>query len=205
MSKKKKIWALIGLLALVVFVSGGMMSIDAWSSSDDGEDLPTPLEIGADFMSGDMSFLRISDPSVTKQQAKDTAVDEFLSDFGMPKGKGVETNVALKATTASFSGSRHDYGPKTINNRPVWIVVVEDIPVSLPCGLHAYDPDSDDPPPCPRNTPKYHVAIDAETGAILSTALTGSGGMSERWYTILADQVDNPQPTPATTPTPTRP
>ncbi len=205
MVKNKPLRLLLAVAVAGIFVASGLLAMGVAGTSDQDQ-VPTPEEIGAYFLNSEMSPLDI-DPAISKQQAEEIALDELMTGWDMPRGRGIEENVIIKSTTASFSGSRHGNEPRTVHGRPAWILAIHDLPVSLPCGIRARLSDAgDDHHGCDTHSPRYHVAIDAETGQILSTDLTGGGEMPEKWYEIFKQ---NPppedQPTRPPTPTPTPP
>ena len=191
----------VGLLLWLMYPGGGSsLTIQAASGNNDvatritqeRANRPSPASIGAYFVL-DYASIQAADfeSSVPEQTAGDAALDFFRDGFDIPRGVGLQEGVVIRSTTARFSGAKHGSGEWTIADRPVWIVVLDEIPVSLPCG-----------PPraggCPVHSPRFNVAIDAETGEILTSELTGAGPSRPKWHdTKLANPVVNPpEPSP---------
>ena len=80
-----------------------------------------------------------------------------------------------------------------MQDREVWVVVIDDLPISLPCG-----PRRPSGVPCPYHHPRFNVAIDAATGEVLTTELTGAGPRSDKWSNLgnPYDDANGPIPTP---------
>ena len=160
------------------------------------DDRASPEDIGAYFIE-DYASIRAADfePSVSEQTARDAALDFYREGSGNPRGYRLEEGVVIRSTTAVFSGAKHGSGEWIIADRPVWIVVLDEIPVSLPCGPPR-------PEVCTVHGPRFNVAVDAETGEILTSELTGGGAKHPKWRNLrnntqLPDPVNPPTPTPA--------
>ena len=179
---RKKWLPLLGVLVVGIIVGSTLFLTVA-----PGEGPPitpvTPEEIGAFFLNSSMRPIAIK-PKIAEEQAREIALQQFMGGFDVPLHlkSVIKGGVVIKSTSVSFSGSRHGQDPWTIHDRPAWIVVLHDIPASLPCGVHI-GPRPDNW--CQGVTPKYHVAIDSETGEILSTELTGGGPRNEKWSALL--------------------
>ena len=155
------------------------------------DDRPSPASIGAYFVPDYASIQPAEfNPSVSEQIARDAAFEFFMDGFDLPRGVGVKEGIVTRSTTGSFSGAKRGSGDWTIYDRPVWVVVLDEVPISLPCGPHGGN--------CPEHRPQYNVVIDAETGEILSSQMTGAGSRHPKWANIqLAGPGDPPEPTPA--------
>ena len=198
------------LVVALVLIIGGTINIGSWG--DDGNTrLVTPEEIGVHFSKSDMIVVSIN-PTVSREQAEETALQKLLDNWNLPSGRGIEENITMKSTTVAFSGTRYGHGPRTIDGVEAWVVVMLDPPISLPCGGVPLK-GQDEPPEdfCSNGRhPRYQVAIDAETGKVISSQLTGTGPMPDKWRAIAEANpppADQPPPTPKPTatayPTPT--
>lgn len=163
----------------------------------------TPEDIGAVFASeyGTVQAAEFQS-SRSKSEVETAAVDIFLEYFGYPSGMGIEENLEIKATQGLFSGAKGGFskdGMWDIHNREVWVVVLHDLPpLPIPCGP---TPVSCVGQPAPR----VSVAVDAETGEILSTELAGNGqSTNPKWIPIMQRirEARESSPIPAAVPTP---
>ncbi len=134
----------------------------------------TPEEIGAKFAENygsvrDAEF----DPLIPRRQAELAAVKHFMEGFNL---RGVEPGLDVRSTTALFSGVPGGFGQWTIQDRQVWIVAIHDLPFSIPCG-----PAMPKGTPCASPPGRFSVAVDADTGEVLSAELSGAGPKSAKW------------------------
>ena len=206
---KKRIAISTVIVVVFVLIIGGTINIGSWGA-DGSTPLVSPEAIGARFSKSDMTAISIN-PTVTREQAQQAALQKLLQNWGLPSGRGIEENITVQSTTVSFSGTRYGHGPRTVTDRNAWVVVFKDPPISLPCGgapLSGQDttPESN----CSSdNSPQYHVAIDAESGKVISSELSGAGPMPQKWHAIAAanpppanQPTRPPKPTPTAAPTP---
>lgn len=152
---------------------------------------------------------------ISREEAHESALTYFLEGWDIPPGVGVEEKVTFKDTTGLFSGSassNRDMHEWDIFDRDVWIVVLHDIPVSIPCGRGLTEagttPRPTPRPPC--SPPRMSFAIDARTGEVLTSELLGGGSTTwsneehDAMKTAIAAKRRSPlAPTPTPTPTPT--
>lgn len=164
-----------------------------------GNGYKSPKEIGAYFLD---SFGRVEPKEfvadLSQDAAETAAVNAFLAGFGLPDDPGFEKGILKASTTGVFSGARGGFGEWNIANRDVWVVVLTDLPISLSCG-----PDK---PSCAGvSRPTFSLAIDATTGEVLSTEMTGGGSRRAKWDPIIerikATRVADPT-RPTATPAP---
>jgi hypothetical protein len=135
-------------------------------------------------------------------EAEAAAVNIFLEHMGYPGGMGIEENLEIESTQGLVSGAKGGFsrdGSWGIHNKEVWVVVLHDLPVGLPCGPR---PGSCEGQPAPG----FSVAVDAETGEVLSTELYGNGPTNPKWRPIMQcirESRDPPsEPTAVPTPSP---
>lgn len=185
--QRKKI--IIGVIASVVITSTATIGVVL--AERVGRGYQTPEEIGAYFHFGNVgpkSFV----PGITRSEAEAAAVQRFLTGFDLPPGIGIEEGVLRAATTGEFSGAKGGYGAWNVYDRDVWVVVLSDLPISLPCG----------PGLCKGMAPpRFSVAIDATTGEVLTSETAGGGPLSSKWDAVVATAeagrlVDPTPPTP---------
>lgn len=161
-------------------------------------------EIGAQFAKsrGEVTPAVI-DPKITREQAHQIALTYFLDGLDLPDGYGVEEKVTIKDTTALFSGTASNKGTVgewEISNREVWVVVLHDIPVSLPCGGMGSES-------CEKDPPHLSLAIDASTGEVIRGQLLGAGPSTWSFEELAAlrdvvgSEPSRVPPTPTPTPT----
>jgi hypothetical protein len=170
---------------------------------------PTLAEVGAQFP--EFSGLSVRDdntfePSVPRSEAEAIAVAYVMDGFGVPRGAGLEGLFEVRSTTGLYTGgSKPNRQPKDlarketwpIQNRQVWAVVVYDLPVAIPFGKPGMTYSESEIPRA-----RMNVAVDANTGEILGTALTGAGGPSPKWELVIMG-ANQDRPIIPLTPTPT--
>ncbi|MCI0438191.1 MAG: hypothetical protein L0177_03565 [Chloroflexi bacterium] len=196
---KRSVGLLIGVLIIAVVAATGatLTAVRAQSPSD-----KTPEEIGA-FFADAYGVVRPArfQSSKSRSEAETAAVNIFLEHFGYPGGMGIEENLDIESAQGLFSGAMGGYskdGTWDIHNREVWVVVLHDLPpVPVPCGP---TPESCQGQPAP----SLSVAVDAETGEVLSTELVGNGPTNPKWRPIIQRirEAKEPSSTPGAVPTP---
>ena len=128
-------------------------------------------DIGAHF---DPNYVHITyssfAPVKSESEAVTTAVKWLTAGFHVPTD-----NLTVDTTVGLFSGhlARTDSNPddRVVSNVPAWIVVIKDLPISLPIGPA---PVQGSPVATTNVAAEYNVAVDATTGALLDAILTGN-------------------------------
>ena len=126
---------------------------------------------------------------------KRIGLDYFMRVNGIPRDRGAEELLDLRVSTGLYSGARDGSGDWEFFDRPVWTVVVHDLPYSIPCGTK---------PVCEEPPGRFTVVIDALTGEVISSELWGGGPRSDNWDGIdLSSPPDSNHPTATPPPLPT--
>ncbi len=174
---KTALGLLIGAVAIGSVAGSTLASVMAQPSSEG-----TPEDIGA-FFAPAYGVVRPARFHALKSrsEAEAAAIKVFLEHNGYPSGMGIDENLVVKSAQGLFSGAKGGFskdGTWDIHNRNIWVVVLYDVPVTVPCGPRAESCEGQPPP-------SFAVAIDADTGEVLSTELLGNGHPSARWTPII--------------------
>ena len=176
MNRKFRILAGLILLPVVIVLA---VAVAQYGSPSDSELVyKTLAETGAEF-AADFGDARDADfnATIAKQDAKETAVAEFMSGFDLPEGRGIEQKIDIRAVKAIFSGSSDGFSRNwDIIDREVWVVSLWDLPISIPCGGSVAGGCQGDFKP-----PHFTLAIDAHMGQIVGADLSGVGSISSTW------------------------
>ena len=176
MNRKFQILAGLTLLPVVIVLA---VAVAQYGSPSDSELVyKTLAETGAEF-AADFGDARDADfnATIAKQDAKETAVAEFMSGFDLPEGREIEQKIDIRAVKAIFSGSSDGFSRNwDIIDREVWVVALWDLPISIPCGGSVAGGCQGDFQP-----PHFTLAIDAHTGQIVGADLSGVGSISSTW------------------------
>ncbi len=196
----KKIIISIGTVVAFVLIIGGTFNLGSWGSG--GTPLVSPDAIGVRFTESEMTPVSIN-PTVSRADAEATALRYLMDGFEIPSGRGVEENITMDSTTVAFSGTRYGYGDRTVNGKNVWAIIISDPPIYIPCGGVPMDggptPQENCAAAIAAGGPRVSVAIDVETGEVVSSQLSGAGPPAAKWRAIAEA---NPPPADAPTPTP---
>ena len=107
------------------------------------------------------------EPAISKDRAISTVRNMLRDHFGVTTPETLPTSAIL----ATFSGQAHD-GRGTVNDVPVWVVVVRDLPSSTsPSGGPRGAGES--PSRTRKGRPQFTVAIDASTGVVVHSVVSG--------------------------------
>ena len=191
---------LAGLTGLTVLIVLAVAVARDGDSSNSETVYETLAETGAEFAS-DFGDARDADFNATilKQDAKATAVAEFMRGFDLPEGRGIQEKIDARAVKAVFSGSSNGFSREwDIIDREVWVVSLWDLPISIPCGGSIAGGCQGDFQP-----PHFTVAIDAQTGQIVGADLSGVGKLSSTWDDVDLRRSSDSEPAEST-PVPSR-
>ena len=104
-------------------------------------------------------------PAISKDRAISTVRNMLRDHFGVTTPETLPTSAIL----ATFSGQAHD-GRGTVDNVPVWVVVVKDLPFSASGGPRGA---GEVPSRTGKGKPQFAVAIDASTGVAVHSVVSG--------------------------------
>ena len=156
--------ATILVAALIVILLTGVTGSEARGSEDTG--VPRTTDIGWSFPDGRAEIKASSfSPRISREEAISTVRKILHESFGIADPQSLPTD----ATVALFTGEAHD-GRGYVENLPVWIVVVREIPFVITGGPRG---TADIPTNRKVGLPQYNVAVDAYTGTIVQAVLSG--------------------------------
>ncbi|MFP3974871.1 MAG: hypothetical protein ACLFVK_01445 [Dehalococcoidia bacterium] len=155
----------IGITALLSTILTGMASCVTEKAAGEKATVLTTRDIGHHFPSDKVEIESASfQPEISKKDALSTVRKILRQNFNVahPESFPTETTVGL------FSGETHD-GRGKVSDIPVWIVVVKELPSSISPGSvpQGTAPGSH----IQLGAPKYNVAIDAQTGAVVHSVI----------------------------------
>ncbi|MEX0761154.1 MAG: hypothetical protein WD208_08175 [Dehalococcoidia bacterium] len=212
--RKRHTLLVIGLLSALAAVSIAAITVsplgDDKRSNQAAGDMPAPSEIGASFHGGGGQAVRPGafEPGITREEAEASALEYFLDGFGLPPRQDIIDLLDVDSTLGLYTGYREEsaqpddlQGQSTwpVQDREVWVVVIGNLPVSIRFGVPGHDIDPDAIPAL-----RLSVAVDAATGEVINTELSGAGHSSPEWDEIL-EELRTEQPSkdrPPGTPTP---
>jgi len=193
---------------------------------------PTPSDIGADIAGAQLQPTSLKGSAISESQARAAAVHDFMRGDGYPAGIGVEQKLTVKSAPALYSGPVGWGKEPPAQNRPVWVVVLTNLPFSGGIGAS----DAPNLPPSlldqicngtnteqvfaisrdvcnatsSSNNPYPHeltLAVDAATGAVIRGDESGQGISDPSWDSINATAAAinraKAGPQPTSTPAPT--
>lgn len=133
-----------------------------------GETVPSTVDIGQAFPPGVVEIKAASfQPAVTEKEAISTVREMLRDSFGIANPEALPT----EATIALFSGPAQYGHGEYVQDVPVWIVVVKEVPFGVSGGPRG---TGDSPPEGGKvGLPQYNVAIDADTGVVVHGVMSG--------------------------------
>ncbi|MBM3132244.1 MAG: hypothetical protein FJZ95_04325 [Chloroflexi bacterium] len=166
MNKRLMLIAIVVTVAVVLAAFGMVVALEG----SDNQPTAVASDFAGCFPSAKVQLTPASfAPAVAKDRAISIANEVLAQSFGVPNPEALPST----ATLALFSGETHD-GRGDVSDLPVWVVVVRDIPFAP----HSVGPRgaSETPSTLRSVAPQFNIAIDASTGAIVHSVISGKVG-----------------------------
>ena len=159
------------IMAVIVMIAiGSVVGLAVANGSDNSQSTPSPTP-AVDLSQCFPAFLGVAakpasfQPSISESQAISTLRD-VVRKYYYPRPEELPAFTAL----ATFTGEIQDGRGTKVQDLPVWVVVLKDLPDGP---IFPYEPDL--PPPA-WTTAEVRAAIDASTGMIIYGCIGGTSG-----------------------------
>ncbi len=157
-------WTLVAIAVAIALVTVGGVALANAGDHEPSSAQATDLIDG--FPAGVAAAKPASfEPAIGEDQAISTVRNMLRDHFGVTAPETLPTS----ATLATFSAQAHD-GRGTVHDVPVWVVVVEDLPFSTSGGPRG---TGESPSLTRKGKPQFTVAIDASTGVVVHSVVSG--------------------------------